>query len=159
LYETRFSITIDRPVEEVFAVLSNPEITPTWSSLAVEETVTSTGPIGVGTTYRAVGVVFGRRVVNENEVTEFEPNRMWTVRVLTGPMRTGASMAFEPVERGTHITMRITMEPAGLLRLAAPLLVRLGRRQFQRDLEHLKRLMETGALVAPEPERPTEAVL
>ncbi len=39
---------IDRPVEEVFAVLSNVENNPKWSSAFLEVNKTSEGPIGVG---------------------------------------------------------------------------------------------------------------
>jgi len=42
------SITIKRSVEDVFAVLSNVEDTPKWSSNALEEKMTSAGPGGVG---------------------------------------------------------------------------------------------------------------
>lgn len=151
--ETRLSVTINRPVAEVFAVLSDPERTPEWSSLAVEETMTSPGPIGVGSTYRAVGKTFGRRVVNHNEVVEFVPNRMWTVRVMSGPMRARSTMTFESVQSGTRIVLVSTLESGGfLLRLIEPVASRLFKRQFGRDLEHLKELMESGNLVALSPD-------
>ena len=58
----------------------------------------SAGPIGVGSTYRAVGKGFGRPAVRENEVTEFEPNRRWAVRSRTGSPATRASATFHLVE-------------------------------------------------------------
>ena len=45
---------INRPVEEVFSVLSNLENNPKWSSAFLEVKKTSDGPIAVGTTWRAV---------------------------------------------------------------------------------------------------------
>jgi len=35
--DARFSFTVARPLEEVFAVLTDPEKTPKWSAPAVEE--------------------------------------------------------------------------------------------------------------------------
>ncbi len=61
------SVTIDRPVEEVFAFLSNYENDPKWSSATVEGKKTSEGPIGVGTTWRSVSKVLGRRTEVELE--------------------------------------------------------------------------------------------
>ena len=63
-----FSTVINRPVDEVFAVLSNPENTPKWESGSHEVKLTSDGPIGVGTTYRSVRTVLGRRLESEAEI-------------------------------------------------------------------------------------------
>ena len=45
------SAVIDRPVEDVFAFMSNPENDPQWQSDTAETKITSQGPMGVGTTY------------------------------------------------------------------------------------------------------------
>ena len=42
------SVTIDRPLEDVFAVLTDVEKTATWSAPTVEEHWTTPGPVGVG---------------------------------------------------------------------------------------------------------------
>jgi len=43
------SVTIARPVADVYRVLTTPELTPRWSSNAIEEHVTTPGPLRVGT--------------------------------------------------------------------------------------------------------------
>jgi len=55
------STTIQRPVEDVFAVMSNPANDHRWSSAVVEAELTSPGPVGVGTTAHYVGKTLGRR--------------------------------------------------------------------------------------------------
>jgi len=42
--EARLSVTIARPLEEVFAVLTDPANTPKWSAPAVEERWITPGP-------------------------------------------------------------------------------------------------------------------
>jgi hypothetical protein len=48
------------------------------------------------------------------------------------------SRAFEIVDGGTRVTMRYEMEMRALLRLAAPLLASMGRRQLEGDYPRLK---------------------
>jgi uncharacterized protein YndB with AHSA1/START domain len=142
----RSAITIDRPLEDVFAVLSDPERTAKWSSLTTGETMISTGPIGVGSTYRVVSKGLVRPAVRENEVTEFELNRRWAVRSRTGSPATRASATFHPVEGGTRIDFSVEAELTGPLRVVAPVVMTVGKRQWDRDLRKLKALMEAGAL-------------
>lgn len=140
------STTINRPVEDVFAVVSNPESSPKWSSASLESTKTSAGPIGVGTTTRAVSKLLGRRIESEMEVIEFEPNRRFATRSTSGPFPIQATVTFEGVSGGTRISALIEAEPGGFFKVAEPLLVNIARRQFQSDFDNLKELMEANAL-------------
>ena len=54
MFKLEVSEVINRPVEEVFAYISNPENDSLWQSDTAETEITSEGPIGVGTTYRDV---------------------------------------------------------------------------------------------------------
>jgi uncharacterized membrane protein len=139
------SATINRSVEDVFAVLSNVENTPKWSSNALEERMTSKGPVGVGSTRRAVVRSFGRTTENEAEVTEFEPNRRIALRAISGPFPFRVSIDFEPVAGGTRVDWTWEWAPRGFLNLAGPL-VGFFTRQFRKDLNTLKDMMEAGAL-------------
>jgi uncharacterized protein YndB with AHSA1/START domain len=140
-----FSITIARPLEGVFAVLSDVEKTAAWNSSAVEEQWTTPGPVGVGSRRRAVGNVLGRRMENEAEVIEFEPNRRWRMRSVSGP-RWDTTATFESVDGGTRVYWAWSFQLAGVLRVFEPLLPSLFRRRFSKDLKKLKTLMESGAL-------------
>ena len=138
--------TIKRPVEDVFAVLSDVENSPTWSSSSLEAKQTSAGPIGVGTTTRSVSTFLGRRIEIESEVTEFEPNRKFASRSKSGPFPFQASITVERIEGGTRVNAAIEAEPGGFFKLAEPLIVRVAKRQFQSDFDNLKDLMEANAL-------------
>jgi len=67
------TITIHRPVEEVFAYISDVQHSPQYISGQREAHKTSTGPMGVGTTFATSGKFVRRATMCE--VTEFEPNR------------------------------------------------------------------------------------
>jgi len=140
------STTIKRPVEDVFAVISNVENNPKWSSVALEAQQTSPGPIGVGTTARFVGKFLGRRIESESEVTEFEPNRKYSWKSKSGPFPIKASTTFEQIEGGTRVNTTAEADPGGFFKLAEPLIMSMGKRQFQNDLDNLRDLMEANAL-------------
>ena len=144
--KVEISTVINRPVEEVFAFLSNQDNNPKWQSGAVEVKKTSDGPIGVGTTWRSVGTFLGRRIESEEEITEYEPNRKYTTKSKSGPFPFESRTTFERVESGTKINLVAEAEIGGFFKLAEPLVVSMGKRQFEADLANLKDLMEAHAV-------------
>jgi uncharacterized membrane protein len=136
---------INRPIEDVFAVLSNLENNPKWSTAFLEVKKTSQGPISVGTTWRAVQKAFGRQLESEVEVTEYEPNRMWTQKGKS-PFPVQVQATFESVDGGTRVNLRLEGEPGGFFKLAEPLVATMAKRNIEGDLASLKDLMEAHAL-------------
>jgi uncharacterized protein YndB with AHSA1/START domain len=139
------STVINRPVEEVFAVLSNEEHRPKWSSTTIELKKTSEGPIGVGTTWRGVDRIFGRRMERESVFTEFEPNRKIRQKSTSGPIPFEVQFLYQPVEAGTQVIVIAEAQPRGLFKLAGPLLMRLRKQQFATDLANVKAMIEANA--------------
>jgi uncharacterized protein YndB with AHSA1/START domain len=140
------STTIKRPVEEVFAVLADFSNGSKWVSGAVEPAKkTSAGPIGVGTTWHAVGRFLGRKLESDFEYTEFEANRKIA---FTGkkPFPLTSTFTLEPLAGGTRVGQTVEGEPGGFFKLAEPLVVTMAKRQFQNDLNNLRDLMEARAL-------------
>jgi uncharacterized membrane protein len=69
---------IDRPVEEVFAFLSDFENIPKWNYYVLEVRQLSDNPISVGTTYHQV-----RKTDQQDfRIIEFEPNHTVVVKTL-----------------------------------------------------------------------------
>ena len=137
------STVINRPIEEVFAYVSNPENSPEWSSLVREVKVTTAGPIGVGATFRSVITFLGRRIEGESEITEYEPNRSFAEKSKSRPFPVENRLTFERLDGGTRVHFTTTGESGGFFKLAEPLLVRMGKRQFDADFANLKDLMES----------------
>ena len=140
------STVINRPLEEVFAVMSNTENILKWQSGTIEAEKTSDGPIGVGTTGRSVSRFLGRRIESESEFTEYELNRKFVFKSKSGPIQFEVRMTFERVEGGTRINTKFEAEIGGFFKLAEPLVVSMGKRQLEGDLANLKDLMEAHAL-------------
>ena len=143
--EGHAAIVIARPLEDVFAVLTDPEKTPLWSAPAVEERWLTPPPIGVGSRRLAVTSGLGRRMENVAEVTAYEPGRGWTMTSVSGP-RFVATAAFATVDEGTRIDFTWTFALTGASRLVEPVVVRVFMRQFKQDLASLRSMMESGRL-------------
>jgi uncharacterized protein YndB with AHSA1/START domain len=139
-------VTINRPVEDVFAVLSNVENTAAWYPAEVTEYWTSDGPVGVGSTRRAEGKAYGAKTVNDAEVTVYQPYDALGLRSISAPVPFEMSFRFTPVTKGTEVTWVTELRPAGMYRLIVPLTFGLHSRLGRRGMENLKRLMETGQL-------------
>jgi len=101
---TTMTVTIHRPVEDVFAVLSDVGKAATWSSNTIEETLLTPGPLRKGSRRRAIVKGFaGRTMQNEAEMVEFEPNRRMVVKVLDAPVPVQIVIEFTPVDGGTRL--------------------------------------------------------
>lgn len=136
------SVVIERPVEEVFEFVTNPQNEALWSSTVIEQKQTSEGPMGVGATVRSTVKFLGRRFDTTFEVTEHEFNRKNCIRTVSGPIPATGCRTVEPVEGGTRLTQTTEAEIGGFFKLAEPIVVRAGKRQWESDLATLKDLLE-----------------
>jgi uncharacterized protein YndB with AHSA1/START domain len=140
-------VVIDRPAVDVYRVLSTPGLTPRWSRSAIEEHVTTPGPIAVGSRRRATVRGFaGGTTENEIEVTDLEPGRHLAVRSVEAPVQFTSSWTFTAIDGGTRVDWAwdFTM-PRGLA-LFDRVVAALFARSFRPDLTRLKSMMESGEL-------------
>jgi uncharacterized protein YndB with AHSA1/START domain len=77
-------VGIDRPVEEVFAFVSDPLNIPHWNSAVEAVGKTSAGENGRASTYSMERKLPTGRAVNELEVVASEPPRTFAIRTTAG---------------------------------------------------------------------------
>lgn len=78
-------IDVDRPAATVFERLTRIEDLPRWQPAILEARLTSSGPIGPGSTARIVADAGGRRIEADARVTEFDRPRLIGIRAQAGP--------------------------------------------------------------------------
>jgi len=132
------TITIHRPTEEVFAYLCEVEHGPRYISGQREAHKTSTGPMGVGTTFATSGKFLRRG--STCEVTEYEPNRRLAWKATSGARPT-TTWRLEPSGPSTRVTFTRVADPVGLFRLPESLLQELANGRVDQDLGSLKELL------------------
>lgn len=142
-------IEIEAPPERVWEILTDPERLPEYNATIIEVS-DATGRLDqVGSTYRGVAKVYGRRIEGVWEVTEVIPMRRIVQRgSAPGGGAATVSGTLEPTDRGTtRAAVEIDYElPAGFLgELANKLFI---ERSVERDVRHtnenLKALAEGG---------------
>ena len=138
-----FSVDVDRPPSEVFAYITDADRLPEWQSGAVE--AQWQGEKAQGARIREVRKFLGRRMETELEVTEYESDRRFGLRAVSGPVPFSVTQVLEPRNGGTRLTFVGEGEPGGFFKLAEPVVARVAERQFRNDFETLKDILEGSA--------------
>ena len=82
-FQTR--IVIERPIEEVFAYVSDPGNFPDWNSAVQVVRPTSPGPSHVGSTYSMERQLPAGRATNQLEIVVSQRPREFAIRTTDGP--------------------------------------------------------------------------
>jgi uncharacterized protein YndB with AHSA1/START domain len=139
-------ITIRRPIDEVFAVMTDVERTGAWFPGDVREHWTSPPPHGVGSTRHAVVRMRGRRSENDAVVTEFDPPNRAAMAGTSPNAPFVATLVFSFDDEGTHVVVTTDLMLRGASRIVGPFVAAWYGRAWARGLETLKRMMESGEL-------------
>lgn len=134
---------IARPPAAVFAYVTDPAKLPTWQRNTVSVRQEGDGPIGVGTLLHEVHRAGGKELESVVEVSEFEPDQLFALKMIEGPLPLDGRITLSPAGAGTRLTFSGSGEPGGALRLAGPLLGRTLKRQFARHCANLKEVLES----------------
>jgi uncharacterized protein YndB with AHSA1/START domain len=143
------NLVISRPVEEVFAFISNPENLPRWRAATLEIRRLSSEPFEIGSIVRGRFTFLGRPFEGNLEIIAREPHRSYATKMVEGPFPLEARYTLEPSEGGTQLTLVVQGEPGGFFKLAEPLVVSLAKRSYESDLHNLKEMLEAQAVQAP----------
>jgi uncharacterized protein YndB with AHSA1/START domain len=143
---TKNSIVIDRPIDEVFAYVSNVENMPRWVS-GVRKARLLSHRLKAGakfTTEYAEGL---RSTRIDFSVVEFDPPRRFVAKSERGPFSFPfrGTFEFRPVDHGTEVITDIDTAGDSLAnRLADLLFGPLVRRGFQRRLQDELQALKAG---------------
>jgi uncharacterized protein YndB with AHSA1/START domain len=135
------TVMIRRPIEDVFAFLSDFENVPKWNDAIVETRKVTEGAVGIGTTYHQVRSVPSRSE-ERFEVTAYDPPRHLEVRGQLGPFPSRLSYALDAVPEGTRLTNSVELELRGPGRLLGRVAVPRVRDAVAANLRKLKDLLD-----------------
>jgi uncharacterized protein YndB with AHSA1/START domain len=141
--EFRNTLTIRRPIEEVFAFLADFENVPRWNHAIESTTKTSPGPVGVGSSYRQIRLEPSRSEEGF-EVTVFEPGSRLAIDGEIGPFHARVDYRLEPIEGATRLINDVELQPSSAVsKLLAPFAGSKIKAAVAENLDALKRVLET----------------
>ncbi len=142
----RSTVTIARPLEEVFRFFLDLERSAPRTDPSVEHVVkTPRGPTEPGTTFRLRQHSLGKTRETTTRYTAIEPNRKIEFEGAIGPMRPKCCLAFEQTSNGTSVTFSGNSNPVGMLKPLSPLFNQKGQQVWTHRLDRIKALLEKPA--------------
>ena len=140
-----FGVLVDRPMKDVFAFVSNPNNMSQWNSAVVSLQQSTPGAVGVGTKFKTVGEMMGRRIEGELQITIYEPDTKCGFQLQAGPMQVNLTLAFKTVGTGTKVSLNAQGNPGGIFKLAEGVMAGQVKSMMEGNLARLKSSLEAGA--------------
>ena len=136
------STMIYRPIKQIFDFVSTPENDFQWQYGTLESARLSEGVSNIGTFFRSIGHLMGHRVLSTFEVTEYEPNKKYGFKSLSGPLHSQTSYTFEIASDSTKINISTQVNMVNLLQLNEGILEKKMKKQLKENLGLLKDILE-----------------
>ena len=133
---------VDKPIKDVFEFVSNPNNMSKWNSAVVSLEQITPGDVGVGTKFKSVGELMGRKIEGEMQITAYEPDTQCGFQVNAGPMQINLTLSFKTVGTGTKISLNAQGNPAGFFKIAEGVMSGRIKSMMEENLERLKSVLE-----------------
>lgn len=142
----RASITIDRPPDQVFPWVENPERAREWQTEVTGGEIVDKAPGWVGTTFTETIAANGRSTELRGTVTEFAKDRCMGFHLEGDYNEVDVRFTLDGHDGTTRFTQSAEVQFKGIARLAAlllrPIFTRRIQAQASRELRELKALCE-----------------
>ena len=104
-----YTVTIARPIEDVFAYVADGERCPEWRPSVID--IGRASGEGLGARYeQGVRGPKGRRIAADYEITVYDPNRRIEFQTVAGPVRPHGVYEFAETDGGTRLTFALDAE-------------------------------------------------
>lgn len=138
---------INAPRERVFEVFTEFDRAAERISAIKRIEVLTDGPARKGTRFRETRILFGKEATETMEVTDFQPNRSYTVCANSCGAIFESTFTFTPEGSATQVVMTVKTKPVTVLAKVATLFsfLRAGmmKRMMIQDMDELARVAES----------------
>ena len=148
MIDLNVSTMIYRPIKQVFDFVSSPENDFQWQYGTLASASLPDGVSKPGSFFRSIGHLLGQRIQGIFEVTEYEPNRKYGFKSLSGPLHSQTSYSFESAGGGTKISISTQAHAVNFFQMNERLLERKMKKQLKENLTLLKDLLEANRILS-----------
>lgn len=143
-YIVRNSVVIDRPIEAVFAFVTDPTTSSQWQENLISSEVLTPGPMSVGTRIKEIRQVRKAEKQVVWEITTYEPpiKRNYIYIDKSGPFQQTGGLLFTFVKDKTLLQSTTTIETRFPFTLFLPILRHRLHAQNEKDFARLKQVLE-----------------
>jgi len=140
------SITINRPIGDVFDFVLDGTNNPLWRPAVIDIQRVPGKPSNVGAIFKqGLKGPGGRRIDGDYEIVECQPNELIKFQVISGPARPTGTFRFEAVGNSTRVTFTLNLDAKGLTRLISPMISQTMKSEVA-TLSNLKAYLEKNAM-------------
>lgn len=135
---------IYRPIKQVFDFVSTPENDFQWQYGTLASSRLSKKSNAIGSFFRSIGHLMGRRNLSTFEVTEYEPGRRYGFKSLSGPLNSHTIFTFEMNQGSTRVSISVQAQVHGINSevISEVTLEKKMKNQIKENLKLLKELLE-----------------
>ena len=145
MVDIKGTVEINRPVEAVWEYLADPSNNVNWEDGVEEMSLTSDGPIGVGSKGRRVENYMGRDE-SEWEITDWTPNKRAAMKYESDKFVGDGEYNVEASGDGTRLSYRFGGTPKStFMKLLMPLFGMMVNRTARKNFGKLKEILESQA--------------
>lgn len=137
------SIIIYRPIKQVFDFMSSSENDFQWQYGTLSSARISEGATRVGSFFRSIGHLMGRRNQSTFEITEYEANETYGFKSVSGPVDSHTVYSFEIIRGSTKIDIATQVSTLNSPGIHEGVLEKHLRKQLRENLAMLKGILET----------------
>ena len=148
----KMSTMIYRPVKQVFDFVSTPENDFQWQYGTLATARLPKGSGAMRTFFRSIGHLMGRRNLGTFAITEFEPNKQYSFKSLSGPVHSSTSYTLENVRGMTRINISIQASAPNFFQVEEELLWKTMEIQLEEDVAMLKTILEKNSTASRPPQ-------
>lgn len=99
--------------------------------------------MGIGTKFAGAAKIMGLRMPWTSNFTEYEVNKFFHESIQSKSSNCELTFTFDSIEGGTKVTEVYHLKTGGFLRLFAPMLTRVLRKDMKNHLINLKGILES----------------
>jgi carbon monoxide dehydrogenase subunit G len=136
------SLFIDRPPQEIFDFMTNPDNDKLWQESLISSEWVTEGPAGLGSKKRVVVRFMGFKLKATTEYVIWEPPERYRFKSDDSPFSVVGTTRFEPEGEGTQVTTEGQIEASGLLKLVVGIMARQAEKEDKAHFNNLKRILE-----------------